>query len=79
MGFEVEDTGYFVYANALKTPERFDARLSFDIRLLPYTGNTGWVEGAVRDARACLMADTMPAASGDCEFCGYRALSREVE
>lgn len=72
MGFEVQDVGYFVYVNALKTPERFDGKLTFDIRLLSYQGNSGWVEKAVMKAKECLTGDSPPAAGEGCEWCGYR-------
>lgn len=78
-GFRVSKTGYFVYANALKTPEQFDARLTFDIQLIAYEGDDSWVEPLILKAHACLMGTVLPAAASECEYCGYREAVRSVE
>jgi len=79
MGFTVADLGYFVYANALKSPDRFDATLTFDIQMIPYEGNDEWVEPAIIDAHKCLNADDLPECAEGCEFCEYRRNMRGVE
>ncbi len=71
-GFAVSDTGYFVYANAGKDKEAFDGKLEFDITLIPYTGDTSWIEGTLRDIKHCLDADVVPGAGADCDYCRYR-------
>lgn len=78
-GFRVSKTGYFLYANALKTPEQFNGRLTFDLQLIPYDGDDGWVEPTLVRAHACLMSGSLPDADPECEYCGYRRLSREFE
>lgn len=77
--FKVSDTGYFVYANGKKDREAFDGRLEFDVTILPYTGNDSWVEGALVDARECLISNKIPNANPDCDFCTYREAVRGVE
>ncbi|MDE1925150.1 MAG: PD-(D/E)XK nuclease family protein [Patescibacteria group bacterium] len=71
-GFKVNDTGYFVYANATKDREAFDARLEFEVTLIPYTGSTAWVEGTLTELKRCLDNDNLPDASADCDYCRYR-------
>lgn len=71
-GFKVSDTGYWFYANATKDREGFDGRLDFELTLVPYTGSTGWVEGALIQLKACLDSDMLPAAGTDCDYCRYR-------
>jgi len=71
-GFKVSDTGYFVYANGDKDREAFDGKLEFDVEVLPYTGDDSWVDGAIRDAKACLDGDSIPAEGEKCEYCPYR-------
>jgi CRISPR/Cas system-associated exonuclease Cas4 (RecB family) len=71
-GFTVSDTGYFVYVNGKADRKAFDAKLEFDVQLIPYAGNDGWVEGALMEARACLMNETIPASGERCEYCPYR-------
>jgi hypothetical protein len=71
-GFEVSDTGYFVYANAGKDKKAFDGLLEFEVTLVPYTGNADWVEQTLIDAKACLDCPDVPAAAPDCDYCRYR-------
>lgn len=78
MGFDVQNTGYFVYANGRKDPTAFNGTLSFRLTVLPYIGDDSWVEPALIKAKACLDAD-IPIPSEDCEFCSYRELIREIE
>jgi len=70
-GFKVSDTAYFVYCNGRTDRDHFNKRLEFDISLLPYVGNTEWVEAAVHKAYDCLCSDTIPEPSSDCDFCQY--------
>ena len=77
-GFEVDDRGFFLYANG-DDAENFDRKIGFTVSLLPYTGNTDWIEPKLLDIKACLTANTAPAAPDDCEFCGYIAANRNLE
>lgn len=77
-GFTVSNTGYFVYVNALKDRKAFDKKLEFEVKLLLHTGSDAWVEGAIIDAHKCLMKNTPPTPSADCEFCAYRAAANEA-
>lgn len=78
-GFKVSPTGYFVYCNGRTDKEAFDAKLEFDIKLIPYTGDDGWVESTIKNAIACLKGDTIPESGEDCDFCLYRRSAAEVE
>lgn len=71
-GFKVSDTGYFVYANGKRDRAAFDAKLEFDIKLIPYTGNTDWIEKTIVLIKQCLIDDRIPSASENCEYCAYR-------
>lgn len=77
-GFAVSPTGYFVYCNGKRDREAFDAKLEFDIKLIPYTGDTAWVEGALIAARQCLEG-SLPKASSTCDYCAYRQAAASVE
>jgi len=70
-GFKVSETGYFVYCNGDTDKEAFDAKLEFDIKVIPYKGNPDWVEKALIDAKACLMSDVVPACTDECDYCQY--------
>ena len=70
-GFKVSSTGYFVYCNGDADKEAFDAKLEFDIKLIPYTGNTDWIEETIVNMHKCLMAKKLPTRSEECDFCAY--------
>lgn len=71
-GFTVSDTGYFVYANGIKNVDAFDAHLDFRISVLPYTGNTDWIEPTLMDIKTTLANDKIPEAGEECQYCAYR-------
>ncbi|MBI1984694.1 MAG: PD-(D/E)XK nuclease family protein [Candidatus Wildermuthbacteria bacterium] len=71
-GFKVSKTGYFVYVNGQTDRKAFDGKLEFDVKIIPYEGDDSWVEKALLDMKECLMADKLPSASADCDFCVYR-------
>ncbi|MBX9723557.1 MAG: PD-(D/E)XK nuclease family protein, partial [Candidatus Obscuribacterales bacterium] len=70
-GLKVSSTGYFVYCNGKSDREAFDAKLDFDITLIPYTGDDSWVEQALLDAHKCLNSDSPPASKPECDYCSY--------
>ena len=71
-GFDVSPTGYFVYCNGDTGKPYFDKKLEFDIKVIPYTGDDSWIEGALQDIKKCLMSDKIPEMNPDCDFCNYR-------
>ena len=78
-GFEVSDTGYFVYANGKKDKEAFDGRLEFDVQVIPYEGSDAWVEKAILDAHKTLVSDVLPDSGSSCEYCAYRLKAKKFE
>lgn len=82
-GFEVNDTGYFVYTNARIDLDGFGDRLEFTTKVIPYTGSDDWVEPTLIQMKECLDSDTMPpvgtaAMGGPCEFCAYARSRTEL-
>ncbi|MBI1952474.1 PD-(D/E)XK nuclease family protein, partial [Candidatus Saccharibacteria bacterium] len=80
--FKVSDTAYFVYCNGKQDSPSFDAKLEFDIKLIPYTGDDKWVEPAIINLKKCLEGD-MPAVGtaamgGECEHCAYARSRTEL-
>jgi hypothetical protein len=71
-GFKVSNTGYWFYANATKDREAFDARLDFELTLVPYEGDDSWVEGTLLQLKSCLDSEDIPASAEDCDYCRYR-------
>lgn len=71
-GFTVSSTGYFVYANALKTPDNFSDTLTFQTTLVPTVGDDSWIEETLRAIKANLESDNFPPSGPRCEYCPYR-------
>lgn len=78
-GFHVSATGYFVYCNGKTDAEAFDGKLEFKIKLIPYDGNTDWIEKTLFDIHKCLIGDKIPKSGYDCDYCAYREAAREIE
>ncbi len=70
-GFKVSNIGYFVYCNGITDKEVFDAKLEFNVKIIPYTGDNSWVEQTIIKAKECLMGDNLPIPDENCEFCRY--------
>jgi len=77
-GFRVSDTGYFVYVNGKTDREAFDAKLEFDVKIIPYIGKTDWVEPTLVEIKKCLESETEPASAERCDYCNYRRAADEV-
>jgi CRISPR/Cas system-associated exonuclease Cas4 (RecB family) len=78
-GFKVNETGYFVYANAGKNRDKFDARLEFELQIISHKGDTSWVGPTIVEIKKTLESDAIPESNPDCEYCMYRKLMREEE
>ncbi|OGY46369.1 MAG: hypothetical protein A3J65_02785 [Candidatus Buchananbacteria bacterium RIFCSPHIGHO2_02_FULL_45_11b] len=78
-GLKVSDTGYFVYCNGKTDRQAFDAKLEFDITLIPYVGNDSWVEKSIIDLQKCLKLKKIPAASPGCDYCDYFATRKKAK
>jgi len=71
-GHKVSKTGYFVYANALQTEEKFDNKLIFHTTLVPCEGDTSWIEPTLSKIKECLESEAYPQSGFNCEYCPYR-------
>jgi len=70
-GFDVSKTGYFIYCNGNADKEVFDAKIEFDIKIIPYEGDTSWIEQVIIDLYKCLNSDVIPPSGKNCDFCAY--------
>jgi len=70
--YTVSNTAYFVYCNGKADREAFNGKLEFELTLIPYDGNDGWIEHTIKDLHSCLKSNVIPEASKDCDYCGYR-------
>jgi len=76
-GFSVSDIGYFVYVNGKRDRAAFDAKLEFDVLLIPYTGKTDWIEPTLLTIKETLSGE-LPTPAGGCEYCAYRKAAAEA-
>jgi hypothetical protein len=77
LGFNVSNTGYFLFANAGKNRPKFDGRLEFEASIIPYQGDDSWVEPTIFKMKECLDSEELPQSGEECEFCAYRKLIKE--
>lgn len=77
-GFKVNKTGYFVFANALKTPAKFDGKLEFDLTIIAHVGDDSWVEPVILKIHQLLINDKIPSSSEGCKYCLYRNSANEA-
>lgn len=78
-GFKVSNTGYFVYCNGLLDKEAFDAKLEFNVKLIPYEGKDNWIEPVLLEIHQCLQGNVIPPVNPDCDFCQYVKTATTVE
>jgi len=77
LGFDVSDVGYFFFANASRNRPDFGGRLEFENSIIPYQGDTAWIEPLLYDIKKCLDSPELPAASKTCQYCAYRNLIKK--
>jgi len=71
-GFQISPVAYFVYVNGRTDLEAFDAKLEFNVKIIPYEGDDSWIGDMLKQAKLVLMQDELPRAGAECEFCTYR-------
>lgn len=81
-GLTVSDTGYFVYTNGRMDLDGFFDRVEFKTKLIPYKGNTAWIEPTLIAMKTCMEGDMPPVGDsimgGPCEFCSYARQRTEL-
>lgn len=69
--FKVSEIGYFVYCNGDTDKKAFDAKLEFDVKIIPYKGNDTWIENTLTEIKECLNSNQIPKSNEDCDYCKY--------
>ena len=68
-GFDVSETGYFLYVNGIKGENSFYSDhegyehiglMEFSTTLIPYKGDSGWLEDTLTKIKDTLMSDDLP-------------------
>ena len=73
MNFKVSNISYFMVCNAIKSAERFDAKMNFDIKLIDYEVNTDWIKEKILDMKRIMDSNEIPERTAHCENCAYLA------
>jgi hypothetical protein len=81
-GFDVDNTGYFVYTNGRLDLDGFFDKIEFRTKIIPYIGDDSWVDGTIKEMKKCLEGGIpevgVAAMGGDCEFCDYAKSRTEL-
>lgn len=70
-GFKVSKTAFFVFANALKSPEKFDSKLTFEMQIISYEGDNSWVDQRIREIVKTMKNQELPLPNSNCKYCNY--------
>jgi len=71
MGFEVEETAYFLVCNADREAEGFNGEMKFQEVLIPYRWNSDWIHSKVSEMIDLLNDNSAPDANSSCKNCAY--------
>lgn len=82
-GFDVSDTGYFVYATGTQDRDGFNNVVEFETHVFPHHGSSDWVEKTLLEMKKVMDSDKMPpvgraAMGGECEHCAYARSRTEL-
>ena len=70
-GFEVSNTGFWVYVTATQKEGSFDNLLHFESNLVSYEGSSDWIDGKLDEIFSALNQGGIPAPGDDCDLCTY--------
>ena len=83
LGFDVSDTGYFLYCDADRfTEQKFlgdsDANMLFKMTILPYASNQSWIEETILKIKKTLLSQVSPEHNPDCEYGQFLSSVQEL-
>lgn len=78
MGFKVSDITYFMVCNGEKTPQRFDGKMIFKTKLIPYKSDTSWIDSKIIEMKKVLDSIKTPEINPFCENCAYIYQANEL-
>ena len=71
MGFKVSDISYFMVCNGIKSAHSFNAKMDFDIKLIDYKVNAGWIKEKILEMKKTMDSNQVPERTPHCENCAY--------
>ena len=70
-GFDVHETGYFLFCNAQKNLKEFDNKLNFELTMIPYELNLSWIDKTLLEIKEFLDTKDMPDYGINCDNCRF--------
>jgi hypothetical protein len=70
-GFEVSNTGYWVYVTATQKQDTFENALHFESNLVAYEGNDNWIDGTLDSIYTNLNEPEVAGPGQDCDVCQF--------
>ena len=71
MNFKVSNTSYFMVCNGIKSADKFNAKMDFDIKLIDYQVKTDWIKKKLLDMKKTMDSTEIPERTAHCENCAY--------
>ena len=79
MGFDVNETAYFLVCNANRDAEGFFGKLNFSETLIPYKWNSAWIAGKVSEMINLMNSPHIPDPNLSCKNCAYAAQREKIK
>jgi len=71
MGFDVNQTSYFLVCNAKRDDQEFNKRMNFDEYLVPYNWNIDWIDNKIDEMVNLMNCSQVPEQNPSCKNCAY--------
>lgn len=71
LNINVSNRTFFLVYNAEKSYDKFDNKLNFTAKLIPYEANTSKIKNLIIEAKKVLEFETIPNLNTNCEKCMY--------
>ena len=79
MGFEVDETAYFLVCNADREATGFYGEMKFQEALIPYHWSADWIDAKLHDMITLLNSNEIPDGHPSCKNCAYAKRRAELE
>jgi len=79
MGFQVDETAYFLVCNADRAANGFFGEMKFQEALIPYNWDASWIDAQVYSMIEVLNSHNIPSAHPSCKNCAYALRRAEFE
>jgi hypothetical protein len=77
-GLNMSEIGYFLYCTGNSAAETFSEKLDFTCKIIPYTGNSNWIETMLMEIRETIDSAEIPVANENCSWCTFAQKANEA-